>query len=254
MNKIFSKFRLLITIGLLSILFPTDYTFAQNPGNSLDFDGSNDYISIPDATALDITNQIAIELTTVVSNVAPGWSINRKSVVFYNGSNFFLLYTAGGGDIWYKSSTDNVTWSGASSLVPDQSTTELAFDIYLVNDAKFDLVYSRDGAGPENVARTCTIAGGTITAGDDNYFDSQVVDIITVVRTGPSSDRVYILLSRGNGEDYINANETGDITASTTWSKNSSGTDSGIRMTMVPYQNTDQVLVILTRDRGGGEQ
>ncbi|MCH8033065.1 MAG: DUF2341 domain-containing protein [Bacteroidetes bacterium] len=61
MNKIFSKFSLLITIGLLSILFSTDYTFAQNPGNALDFDGSNDYVSIPDATALDITDQITIE-------------------------------------------------------------------------------------------------------------------------------------------------------------------------------------------------
>ena len=35
--------------------------FAQNPGNALDFDGSNDYVSIPDATALDITDQITIE-------------------------------------------------------------------------------------------------------------------------------------------------------------------------------------------------
>ncbi|MCH7964047.1 MAG: DUF2341 domain-containing protein [Bacteroidetes bacterium] len=61
MNKIFSKFSLLITIGFLLILFSTDYTFAQNPGNALDFDGSNDYVSIPDATALDITDQITIE-------------------------------------------------------------------------------------------------------------------------------------------------------------------------------------------------
>jgi len=61
MNKTFTKFSLLITIGLLSILFSTNYTFAQNPGNALDFDGSNDYVSIPDATALDITDQITIE-------------------------------------------------------------------------------------------------------------------------------------------------------------------------------------------------
>ncbi|MCH7535767.1 MAG: DUF2341 domain-containing protein, partial [Bacteroidetes bacterium] len=61
MKNIFSKISLLNIIGLLSILLFTDYTFAQNPGNSLDFDGSNDYISVPDATALDITNQITIE-------------------------------------------------------------------------------------------------------------------------------------------------------------------------------------------------
>jgi len=61
MKKIFFKFGLLIINGLLSILFATDYTFAQDPGNALDFDGSNDYVSIPDATALDITDQITIE-------------------------------------------------------------------------------------------------------------------------------------------------------------------------------------------------
>ncbi|MCH8035330.1 MAG: DUF2341 domain-containing protein [Bacteroidetes bacterium] len=61
MNKTFTKLSIPITIGLLSILFSTDYTFAQNPGNALDFDGSNDYISVPDATALDITDQITIE-------------------------------------------------------------------------------------------------------------------------------------------------------------------------------------------------
>ena len=61
MNKIFTKFSLLITIGLFSILVFTGYTFAQSPGNALDFDGSNDYVSIPDAAALDITDQITIE-------------------------------------------------------------------------------------------------------------------------------------------------------------------------------------------------
>ncbi|MFC2136203.1 DUF2341 domain-containing protein [Bacteroidota bacterium] len=35
--------------------------FAQNPGNALDFDGSNDYVTIPDAAALDITDQITLE-------------------------------------------------------------------------------------------------------------------------------------------------------------------------------------------------
>ena len=62
MKKIFTKFSLLITIGLLSILFSTDYTFAQNPGNALNFvDGRYGFVNITDAVALDITDQITIE-------------------------------------------------------------------------------------------------------------------------------------------------------------------------------------------------
>ena len=83
MNKIFSKFSLIITIGLLSILFSTDYTFAQNPGNALDFDGSNDYVSIPDATALDITDQITIEAWFKPPSTSSSWSYKKLITIDY---------------------------------------------------------------------------------------------------------------------------------------------------------------------------
>jgi len=61
MKKKNAKLSLPISIGLLLFLLFTTYSFAQNPGNALDFDGSDDYVSIPDAAALDITDQITIE-------------------------------------------------------------------------------------------------------------------------------------------------------------------------------------------------
>lgn len=66
--------------------------------------------------------------------VNPGWQNNRKRVVFFNGDRFFLLYSKGTNSIYYQSSTDNVDWSGESTLISGASDV---FDIYLVSDTKF---------------------------------------------------------------------------------------------------------------------
>jgi len=58
----------------------------------------------------------AATYATPVYMVKPGWQNNRKRVVFYNGDRFFLLYSKSDGSIYYQSSTDNVTWSGESTL------------------------------------------------------------------------------------------------------------------------------------------
>ena len=113
---------------------------------------------------LAMPNVVEAGITSVVSNVTPGWSNSRKRVVFNNGSYFFLLYTDGNGNIKYASSADNFTWPTSGTLLSDQKTTEAAFDIYLVNDAKFDLAYHT--SADETLARTCTISGATITAGN----------------------------------------------------------------------------------------
>lgn len=92
-------------------------------------------------------------ISTAVSNVtSPGWSNNRFRVVFYNGSRYFLLYTKGDGTIYYKSSTDNVTWTGESTVITGASNV---FNIYLVDDGKFDLAYF--GSPNSTYAKTCTI-------------------------------------------------------------------------------------------------
>ena len=43
-----------MTIGSVEIL-------GQSPGNALDFDGTDDFVSVPDAAALDITDQLTLE-------------------------------------------------------------------------------------------------------------------------------------------------------------------------------------------------
>ncbi|MFC2136204.1 DUF2341 domain-containing protein [Bacteroidota bacterium] len=50
-----------ILVFVIAIILGQCNIFAQSPGNALDFDGSNDYVTIPDAAALDITDQITLE-------------------------------------------------------------------------------------------------------------------------------------------------------------------------------------------------
>jgi len=179
----------------------------------------------------------------------PGWSNSRQNIVFYNGSNFFLLYTAGDGNIYYKSSSDNVTWSGASSLVSDQHSTELDFDIYLVDDTKLDLAYVRTDVALW--ASTAAISGTTITAGSASLNWPGAYDNISIARTGAASDRVYLgAADATNSTDFWFADQTGDITGSTTWGAQSL-VSSAINLTLVPYQDTDKVLAVYTEDAGG---
>lgn len=87
MNKTFTKFSLLITIGLLSIPLSIDYTFAQNPGNALEFDGDVDplgrygFVNIADAPALDITDQITIEAWFKLSSSS--WAYKKLITIDY---------------------------------------------------------------------------------------------------------------------------------------------------------------------------
>ncbi|MGD2271665.1 MAG: fibronectin type III domain-containing protein, partial [Desulfobacterales bacterium] len=186
-------------------------------------------------------------ITTVASNVSPGWSNNRKTVVFYNGTRFFLLYNKGGADIYYQSSTDNVTWSGESTLIGGASRY---FNIYPISDTKFDLVYY--GSPNTTYVRTCTISGATITAGSASTVEAIAHDSLAVARSG-AGDRIYVVGMFNN--DFLrvySADQTGDADGVTTWTKEVN--DSSVnpdKVAIVPYQSADEVLVIYTLDGGG---
>ena len=50
-----------VLILVLLMAFPTGTTWAQGAGKALEFDGSDDYVNVPDDASLDITNTITIE-------------------------------------------------------------------------------------------------------------------------------------------------------------------------------------------------
>lgn len=185
---------------------------------------------------------------TPVSNVNPGWSNNRQNLVFYNGSRFFLLYSRGDSNIYYKSSTDNVTWTNESTLITNAGSN---FNIYLVNDGKFDLVYD------STYMRTCTISGETITPGNASLVENISHSALAVARSG-SGDRIYFVGQFNDDFLRIYSNDnTGDATSTTTWWRELEDSTAGravadtIYISISPYQNADKVLVVYTKDLGG---
>jgi hypothetical protein len=182
----------------------------------------------------------------VVSNVSTGWLDNRTNAVFHNGSRFFLLYSKGGSDIFYKSSTDNVTWSGESTLIGGASTR---FNLYLVDDGKFDMVYY--GSATRTYVRTCTISGATITCGSASEVMASNHTEVAVARSG--GDRIYVVAQFNS--DFLRmfrADQTGDADTPTTWTQvvNDTGADPAY-VGIVPYEGADKVLVVYQHDGGG---
>ena len=198
---------------------------------------------------LAIPDFIRAAISSPVSNVSPGWSKHKHRAVFYNGSRFFLIYSKGDTSLYYKSSTDNVTWSGESTLM--SSTASNVFDIYLVSDSKFDLVYKN--AMNYHYVVTCTISGGTITAGSSSstWLSSVVSPEVVAARSG-SGDRIYVACAAGDRLRIYSANQTGDAENITSWTTEIDAKESPEDIAMVPYQNSDKVLLINSEYKFGG--
>jgi hypothetical protein len=198
------------------------------------------WLAIPDVLEAAISNP--------VSGVNPGWSDNRTRVVFYNGDRFFLIYYKGGDtNLYYQSSTDNVTWSGETLLFSSASSR---FDLYLVDDGKFDIVYV---SGAFTYVRTCTISGATITAGTASTVANYGHTAVAVARSG--GNRIYV--AGQYNSDYFrvfSANQIGDAqnTPNLDWTQeiNDTGCDPTY-ITAVPYEGVDKVLVVYQNDGGG---
>ncbi|MGD8706783.1 MAG: hypothetical protein PVI84_14840, partial [Syntrophobacterales bacterium] len=200
-----------------------------------------------------------------VNSVNPGWSYHRKRVVFYDGNRFFLLYSKGGADanIYYQSTVDNVAWSGEATL--NGISASSVFDIYLVSDTKFDLVY-KSGSNAHSAA-TCTISGATITCGSPsaNWLTAVASTELVVARSG-TGDRIYVATGAGDTLRIYSADQAGDAENVTSWTEEHSAKDSPEDIAMVPYQNSDEVLLlcseykfdrvyayVVTRDSGAAD-
>ncbi len=191
----------------------------------------------------------------VASNVATGWTHNKQRIVFHNGSNFFLLYTKAAGTIFYNADADNAgTWDkGETSLITDQSSSLTEFDIYLVSDTKFDIVY--ENSSNVIAVSTCTISSQTITCSNSESTFGDTSDSYSIART-PSANRIYVVTQDAPEVEVWSANTTGDAATVSGWTDEVAGAETPVdtvngKVAIVPYQSSDQVLVIYQKDAGG---
>ncbi|UCG53206.1 MAG: hypothetical protein JSW58_06530, partial [Candidatus Latescibacterota bacterium] len=194
--------------------------------------------------------------TLVASNVPTGWDHNKQRTVFHNGENFFLLYTKGDGSIYYNADADNSgIWDkGETALVTDQSSSKLTFDVYLIDDYKFDLVYRKtELPNDDTKVVTCTISGQTITPDAGCIVSTTPADNVATARV-PSSDRIFAVTLEGWDLRVFSADQTGDAAGVTSWTEEvPSSTEQWPTgaVTVTPYLSSDKVLVVFQLNEGG---
>ncbi|HSE35348.1 MAG TPA: hypothetical protein VLB83_04465 [Candidatus Paceibacterota bacterium] len=192
--------------------------------------------------------------STVVTGVVDGWAHSKSRPVLYNGQYFFLVYHASGGNLYYKSSADAVTWSATSTLL-STGNTPYEFDMFQVDDGKFDLVTSFTAAANPQVT-TCAISGAAITCGATTTVSSAVANLPVSITRTPYTGRVWVAVRNAAELEVWSANTAGDVTSSMTFTDEVAGGDANLvgEVTMVPYSSgvaADRVLVIYARDPGG---
>jgi len=104
-----------------------DYRYSAS-NYALDYDGSNDYVEVPDSASLDITDKITIDAwirPTAFSNQYPGivckWDWSGT-----NPQRSYSLYLTGYNKVWFMLSNDAL-WHDEYSL---QSSTVLSTDTW----------------------------------------------------------------------------------------------------------------------------
>lgn len=198
----------------------------------------------------------------VASSVNRGWLNSQQNNVFYNGENFFLIWSNSSNGIFYNSSPDGINWSNSGLIVDDvhASSDSGIFGVYLVNDSKLDFVYHREaGLSDYRNVKSCNISSLNINcnAGDDFSLDVSAHHNLAVTR---SNNRIYVLILRATSTDvFFKFNYLGDaIVDVNNIQDNATIIDLGITdqpflipMTLIPYEIEDKVLIMYTRDLGG---
>ncbi len=196
------------------------------------------------------TGNRIVDPTTVTLGVPTGWLDNSKRVVFYNGANYFLIYaTTTSGSLSYKASSDNVTWTATSTLTSGKSTTIDSFNIYLVNDTTFDLVY--ENSSNVIAVKTCTISSQTISCNAGDSFGDTANEY--AIARAPSSNRIWVTARDAAEVEVWSSDTAGDATSAMVWTDEVAGGDSNVigPVAMVPYGSSDKVLVTFMKNAGG---
>jgi hypothetical protein len=199
------------------------------------------------------TGDRIVDPTIVTSNIARGWADSSIRNVFYNGTNFFVFYDKGSTSVFAKGASTIANLASATEqtvINAEVNGTTPLWNMYMVNDTKFDIVYNLAAAATSAVVRTCTVSDTTIScasASATRVGTSNAKGTIAITRT-PSGDRIWIAF----GSDVVYANQTGDSNNIMTWTNPDLFLGSiFIGVTLVPYNSSDKVLVVTQSNRAG---
>ncbi|OGH47036.1 MAG: hypothetical protein A3A51_04645 [Candidatus Levybacteria bacterium RIFCSPLOWO2_01_FULL_39_10] len=225
-----------------------DFDTIQNDANAYTFSevGANNKAEI--LFFKDGTTGDRIVDPTIVSTLIPiAWENDTQKNVFYNGSNFFVIYHKGSTTIYSKAASTIAGLAGATenSIITDKSSPNI-FEIYVVNDSKLDIAYYNTSS--TIYVRTCSISGTSISCGDPSVEkESNTVTDIEITRTA-SANRIW--LSEHDG--IFSAGQTGDANNITSWTTENGDLATGNEdSSLIPFSGEDSILMIIDNDGGG---
>lgn len=202
------------------------------------------------------TDERIIDPTLIVDNTASLWTDNHQRNVFYNGSVYCVFYDKNSTSLFAKCGDTLANMAAASEqtvLNALKTAPASSWDIYMVNDTKFDIGYEDNaGAGQMN-ATTCSLTGSTISCSAESATSAQSnMNEVAIGRTG--SDRIWMY--GGTSSDVISADQTGDSNNITSWTLEDNDLTTGQSVTplLIPYQSSDKILVVGEENRATAAQ
>jgi len=101
--------------------------------------------------------------TLVASNVPVGFHGNTQHLTHYNVTNFYIFYEKNDANIYWKYSSDNVTWSGEDTLSPSGRQAVVGWDIWWEDDSTGTLMVGDSIAATVTFHKIAISGGSTIT-------------------------------------------------------------------------------------------
>jgi type II secretory pathway pseudopilin PulG len=188
-----------LTVPEISRLYQLD---SCKVGNCLTFDGTDDYVSVPDSASFDITNAITIATwikPTELTAYAGIW--DKYYGGSYNGMQL-LVYTGGAWEInanatWHYLQAGGLQDGVWSHIVMTYDSSVPVMKLYLDGSE----VASKDGAINFDFGDSQSLWIGRRTAGGSYYFNG-IIDEFAIYDEALTPDEIETLYNRSNAETY----------------------------------------------------
>ncbi len=187
-----------------------------------------------------------------VTNIPTAWIHNKQRIVQYNGTNFFIFYSKGSTEIYSRSASTIAGLASASEvlLTGGHVLANSDWDVYWIDDTKFDIVYQDSTTTTQFKVLTCPITSGTTIGtctGPATGTATTAPGSMTIIRT-PSANRIWVAVRRGTtgAIEVYDATTTGDAASGMAFTKVGGGSGNLVSyISMVAYGLSDKVIAVV---------
>jgi len=189
-------------------------------------------------------------VTTVLSNTSNLWGDNRSNV-FFNGSNYFVVYDKGSTTLFARGASTVAGLSSASEQTLLTTSDSTIWNMVVGSDSKIHIAYS--GTATTVRVKTCSISGITFNcSAAPSAAVTKLSGVGYTVTYNAFSDRIWLVVRTSNtDQSVLSANQTGDAVNITGWTTEGSiATGGSSNRTISAYGQSDKVLLVYANNTG----